>query len=53
MLLEEAANWVDGQVKALEEMEPQAPEAIFTSMYADLPPHVAEQMRSLLEEVRS
>ena len=53
VLLEEAASWVDGQVKALEEMEPQAPEEIFTSMYAALPPHVVEQMQSLLEEVRS
>jgi len=53
VLLEEAASWVDGQVKALEEMEPQAPEDIFTSMYAALPPHVVEQMQSLLEEVRS
>ena len=53
VLLEEAASWVDGQVKALEEMEPQAPEEIFTSMYAALPPHVVEQMHSLLEEVQS
>ena len=53
VLLEEAASWVDGQVKALEEMEPQAPEDIFTSMYAALPPHVVEQMQSLLEEVQS
>jgi pyruvate dehydrogenase E1 component alpha subunit len=53
VLLEEASSWVDGQVKALEEMEPQEPEEIFTSMYAALPPHVIEQMQSLLEEVRS
>jgi pyruvate dehydrogenase E1 component alpha subunit len=53
VLLEEAASWVDGQVKALEEMEPQAPEEIFTSMYAASPPHVVEQMQSLLEEVQS
>ena len=53
VLLEEATTWVDGQVKALEEMEPQAPEEIFTSMYAAMPPHVVEQMQSLLEEVRS
>ena len=52
-LLEEAASWVDGQVKILEEMEPQAPEEIFTSMYAAMPPHVVEQMQSLLEEVQS
>ena len=53
VLLEEATSWVDGQVKALEEMEPQAPEEIFTSMYAAMPPHVVEQMQSLLEEVQS
>ena len=53
VLLEEATNWVDGQVKALEEMEPQVPEEIFTSMYAAMPPHVVEQMQSLLEEVQS
>jgi len=53
VLLEEATSWVDGQVKALEEMEPQAPEEIFTSMYAAMPPHVVEQMQSLLEEIQS
>jgi pyruvate dehydrogenase E1 component alpha subunit len=53
VLLEEAASWVDGQVKALEEMPPQAPEEIFTSMYAAMPPHVVEQMQSLLEELQS
>ena len=45
--------WVDGQVKALEEMEPQSPEEIFTSMYAAIPPHVVEQMQSLVEEVQA
>jgi pyruvate dehydrogenase E1 component alpha subunit len=53
VLLEEATSWVDAQVAALEEMEPQAPEEIFTSMYAAMPPHVVEQMQSLLEEVQS
>jgi pyruvate dehydrogenase E1 component alpha subunit len=53
VLLEEATSWVDAQVQALEEMEPQAPEEIFTSMYAALPPHVVEQMQSLVEEVQS
>jgi len=53
VLLEEATSWVDGQVKILEEMEPQAPEEIFTSMYAAMPPHVAEQMQALVEEVQS
>jgi pyruvate dehydrogenase E1 component alpha subunit len=53
VLLEEAANWVDGQVKAFEEMPAQAPDEIFTSMYAAMPPHVVEQMQALLEEVQS
>jgi pyruvate dehydrogenase E1 component alpha subunit len=53
VLLEEATGWVDGQVKILEEMVPQAPEEIFTSMYAAMPPHVVEQMQSLIEEVQS
>jgi len=53
VLLEEAQSWVDAQVKILEEMPPQEPEEIFTSMYATMPPHVAEQMQELLEEVRS
>ncbi len=53
VLLEEAASWVDGQVAALEEMEPQKPDEIFTSMYADLPPNLSEQMREVLEEGRS
>jgi pyruvate dehydrogenase E1 component alpha subunit len=53
VLLEEATTWVDGQVKAFEDMEPQVPEEIFTSMYAAMPPHVVEQMQWLLEEVQS
>ena len=53
MLLEEAQSWVDGQVKILEEMPSQEPEEIFTSMYAAIPPHVAEQMEELLAEVRA
>lgn len=53
VLLEEAASWVDSQVKLLEEMEPQQPDEIFTSMYAAAPPHVVEQMQSLVEEVES
>ncbi len=52
-LLEEARSWVDGQVAALEEMEPQAPEEIFSSMYAEMPPHLAEQQKDLSEEIRS
>ena len=53
VLLEAAQSWVDDQVKILEEMPPQEPEEIFTSMYAAMPPHVAEQMAELLEEVSS
>lgn len=53
VLLEEAQSWVDEQVKILEEMPPQQPEEIFTSMYAAMPPHVSEQMQELLDEVRS
>lgn len=50
---EEAHAWVDSQVKAFEEMPPQEPEAIFSSMYAELPPHLVEQMNELRAEVRS
>jgi pyruvate dehydrogenase E1 component alpha subunit len=50
VLLEEATSWVDAQVQELEQMEPQAPEEIFTSMYAALPPHVVEQMQLVIEE---
>ncbi len=53
VLLEEARSWVDAQVKVLEEMPPQQPQEIFTSMYAELPPHLAEQMEELLQEVGS
>ena len=51
--LEAAQAWVDEQVAALENMPPQDPSDIFTHMYADLPPHLAEQMAELLEEVGS
>jgi len=50
-LLESVQAWVDEQVAALEAMPPQDPSDIFTHMYADLPPHLAEQMAELLEEV--
>jgi pyruvate dehydrogenase E1 component alpha subunit len=53
VLREEAHDWVEAQVKVLEEMPPQAPEEIFTSMYAAMPPHVAEQMGELIEETQS
>jgi len=50
---DQAHAWVDTQVAALEAMPPQDPSDIFTHMYADLPPHLAEQMAELLEEVGS
>lgn len=53
VLAEEAHSWVDAQIKVLEEMPPQEPEEMFTSMYAAMPPHVAEQMGELIEETRS
>ena len=52
-LLEEVHTWVDAQVAALEAMPPQDPSDLFTHMYADLPPHLAEQMAEVLEEVGS
>jgi pyruvate dehydrogenase E1 component alpha subunit len=51
VLLEEARDWVDRQVKELEEMPPQDPDDIFTSMYAEMPPHLREQMEQLRREV--
>jgi len=48
-----AHEWVDEQVAALEAMPPQDPSDIFSHMYADLPPHLAEQMAEVLEEVGS
>jgi pyruvate dehydrogenase E1 component alpha subunit len=53
VLHEEALSWVDQQVKALEEMPPQQPEDIFTSMYHEMPPHLAEQLAALEEEISS
>jgi len=44
-------SWVDEQVAALEAMPPQDPSDIFSYMYADLPPHLAEQMAEVVEEV--
>ncbi len=51
--LEETREWVDAQVAALEAMPPQDPSDLFTYMYADLPPLLAEQMAEVLEEVES
>jgi pyruvate dehydrogenase E1 component alpha subunit len=52
-LAAEAVAWVDEQVKALEAMPAPDPEDVFRFMYADLPPHLEEQMHELAEEVRS
>ena len=51
MLAEEVTKWVDAQVEAFEGMEAQDPRDLFTHMYADMPPHLAEQMEALVEEV--
>ncbi len=40
----EAHAWVDRVVAEAEAMPPQDPGDIFTHMYAELPPHLAEQM---------
>lgn len=52
-LAEEAVTWVDLQVANLEEMPPQDPRDIFTHMYAELPPHLKEQMAEVIGEVES
>ena len=52
-LVEEARTWIDAEIKVLEDMTPQQPQEIFTSMYAEMPPHLEEQMHSLGEEVQS
>jgi pyruvate dehydrogenase E1 component alpha subunit len=52
MLEEEARSYVDAQVEALEQMQPQPATAIFDSMYKDMPPHVAEQRAALEKEVQ-
>ncbi|HHQ47665.1 MAG TPA: pyruvate dehydrogenase (acetyl-transferring) E1 component subunit alpha [Acidobacteria bacterium] len=53
MLTEEVDRWVESQVEAMEAMPDPDPRDIFRFMYAELPPHLAEQMEELLEEVRS
>lgn len=50
-LAEEIHGWVDEQVTALEAMPPQNPEDLFKHMYAEIPPHLSEQLASLVEEV--
>ncbi len=52
VLQDEAGAWLDSQVEALESMPPQDPRDLFTHMYADTPPHLQEQMASLLEEMQ-
>ena len=47
------SQWVDQQVAALEAMPPQDSDDLFTSMYAELPPNLQEQMVALREEVTS
>jgi len=53
VLLEEAQTWVEAQVKMLEDMPGQEPEAIFKFMYHEMPPHLVEQMAAMAEELRS
>jgi pyruvate dehydrogenase E1 component alpha subunit len=50
-LAEQVHHWVDEQVSELEAMTPQPPEELFSHMYGDAPPHLLEQMSSLVEEV--
>ncbi len=45
----EAHAWVDQVVADAEAMPPQDPADIFTHMYADLPPHLAEQMAEVVD----
>ena len=52
-LADEAREWVEAQVATFEAAAPQAPSDIFTHMYAELPPHLEEQMGELAEEVGS
>ena len=53
VLAAEAAAWVESQVEALEAMSAPDPADIFRHMYAEMPPHLREQMEELLEEVSS
>jgi pyruvate dehydrogenase E1 component alpha subunit len=51
-LAAEVQTWVDLQVSNLEEMPPQDPRDIFSHMYAELPPHLREQMAEVVGEGR-
>ena len=53
VLLEESQTWVEAQVKMLEDMPGQEPEAIFKFMYHEMPPHLVEQMAAMAEELGS
>ena len=50
-LAEEVQAWIDLQVANLEEMPPQDPRDIFSHMYAEMPPHLKEQMGEVVGEV--
>jgi pyruvate dehydrogenase E1 component alpha subunit len=50
-LADEVLAWIDRQVANLEEMPPQDPRDIFSHMYADMPPHLKEQMAEVAGEV--
>lgn len=53
VLQAEATAWVEAQVEAMNAMPPPDPAEIFRHMYAEVPPHLAEQMEGLMREVRS
>ncbi len=53
VLLEQVQERVDADVAAYEGMPPADPSEMFSSMYADLPPHVREQMEELRQELGS
>ncbi len=51
VLAGEVERWVEAQVEALEAMPDPDPADIFRFMYAEMSPHLAEQMCGLMEEV--
>ena len=53
MLEEQVLARVDSDVQAFEQMEPADPTEMFTSMYAEMPSHVREQMEILRQELGS
>jgi pyruvate dehydrogenase E1 component alpha subunit len=52
VLAEEVDRWVESQVETMEAMPAPDPADIFRFMYAELPPHLLEQMRDLGLEVQ-